>query len=117
MPDLWFKLATIDVSPLRHRDFRLLFWGQLVSFLGSQITYVAVPYQVYQLTHSPLMVGLLGIAELVPVLGLSMLGGAITDAATDAPSSSSPKSRSPCCRRCCWSMRCCPRLRLSTARP
>jgi len=39
------RLATIDVSPLRHRDFRLLFWGQLVSFLGSQIAYVAVPYQ------------------------------------------------------------------------
>jgi MFS family permease len=79
MPDL-FKLATLDTSPLRHRDFRLLFWGQLVSFLGSQITYVAVPYQVYQLTHSPLVVGLLGIAELVPVLALSMLGGVIADA-------------------------------------
>ena len=79
MPDL-LKLATLDTSPLRHRDFRLLFWGQLVSFLGSQITYVAVPYQVYQLTHSPLVVGLLGIAELVPVLTLSMLGGAIADA-------------------------------------
>lgn len=76
MPEL-FKLATLDTSPLRHRDFRLLFWGQLVSFLGSQITYVAVPYQVYELTHSPLVVGLLGIAELVPVLALSMLGGAI----------------------------------------
>src|SRR3984893_13552499 len=79
MPD-FLKLTTIDLSPLRHRDFRLLFWGQLVSFLGSQITYVAVPYQVYQLTHSPLIVGLLGIAELVPVLVLSLLGGAIADA-------------------------------------
>ena len=79
MPD-FRKLATVDVSPLRHRDFRLLFWGRLVSFMGSQITYVAVPYQVYQLTHSPLLVGLLGVAELVPVLVLSMLGGAIADA-------------------------------------
>jgi MFS family permease len=79
VPD-FLKLATLDTSPLRHRDFRLLFWGQLVSFFGSQITYVAVPYQVYQLTHAPLMVGLLGVAELVPVLGLSMLGGAIADA-------------------------------------
>jgi hypothetical protein len=32
---------------MRHRDFRLLFGGQLISFLGSQITYVAIPYQVY----------------------------------------------------------------------
>ena len=52
MPDL-FRLATLDLSPLRHRDFRLLFFGQLISFMGSQITYVAVPYQVYLLTHSP----------------------------------------------------------------
>jgi MFS family permease len=78
--DELIKLATVDISPLRHRDFRLLFWGQLVSFLGSQITYVAVPYQVYRLTHSPLMVGLLGLAELGPVLLLSMFGGAIADA-------------------------------------
>jgi MFS family permease len=69
----------VDVTPLRHRDFRLLFWGQLISMLGSQITYVAVPYQVYQLTHSPLLVGLLGVFELVPVLALSMVGGLIAD--------------------------------------
>ncbi len=68
VPDL-LRLATVDVSPLRHRDFRLLFWGQLVSFLGSQVTYVAVPYQVYQLTQSPLLVGLLGLAELVTGAG------------------------------------------------
>jgi MFS family permease len=81
MPDLGLlRRAAVDVSPLRHRDFRLLFWGQLVSFLGSQITYVAVPYQVYQLTHSPLLVGLLGVAELVPVLALSLVGGALADA-------------------------------------
>src|SRR5438045_4996246 len=81
MPDLkLLRHAAVDTSPLRHRDFRLLFWGQLVSFLGSQITYVAVPYQVYQLTHSPLLVGLLGLAELIPVLVLSLVGGAIADA-------------------------------------
>src|SRR5215475_13054814 len=73
------RLATVDVSPLRHRDFRLLFWGQLISMMGSQITYVAVPFQVYQLTRSPLLVGLLGIFELVPVLALSMVGGLIAD--------------------------------------
>jgi MFS family permease len=73
------RRAAVDVTPLRHRDFRLLFWGQLISMLGSQITYVAVPYQVYQLTRSPLLVGLLGIFELVPVLALSMVGGLIAD--------------------------------------
>jgi MFS family permease len=74
------KLATVDITPLRHRDYRLLFWGRLVSFLGSMVTYVAIPYQVYQLTQSPLMVGLLGLAQLGPILAFSMVGGAIADA-------------------------------------
>jgi MFS family permease len=79
VPDL-LRLATVDISPLRHRDFRLLFWGRLVSFMGSMVTYVAVPYQVYQLTQSPLMVGLLGLTQLGPILAFSMVGGAIADA-------------------------------------
>ena len=74
------RLATIDLRPLRHRDFRLLFGGQLVSFLGSQLTFVAVPFQVYQLTRSSLAVGLLGLVELGPVLAFAFLGGALADA-------------------------------------
>src|SRR5215471_5328089 len=74
------RLATIDLAPLRRRDFSLLFVGQLVSFLGSQVTFVAVAFQVYQLTGSSLAVGLLGLVELVPVLGFAFLGGALADA-------------------------------------
>ena len=71
----------LDLSPLRrHRDFRLLFLGQFVSFFGSMITYVAVPYQVYQLTGSSLMVGLLGTVQLVPLLLFGLWGGAYADA-------------------------------------
>jgi MFS family permease len=71
----------LDLSPLRrHRDFRLLFLGQFVSFFGSMITYVAVPYQVYQLTGSSLTVGLLGVAQLVPLLLFGLWGGAYADA-------------------------------------
>src|SRR4051794_18602372 len=56
----------LDLTPLRrHPDFRRLFVGQLVSGFGSMLTYVAVPYQVYQLTSSSLMVGLLGTVQLV----------------------------------------------------
>jgi MFS family permease len=78
----WLSFATIDITPLRkHRDFRLLFIGRLVSFFGSMITVVAVPYQVYQLTHSVLLVGLLGLAELAALIGFAMLGGALADAA------------------------------------
>lgn len=69
----------VDVTPLRHREFRLLFSGQLVSFLGSQLTVVAVPYQVFLLTHSSLDVGLVSLAQLGPLIAGSLIGGAIVD--------------------------------------
>jgi MFS family permease len=52
----------------------------MVSFAGSMITYVAIPYQMYQLTRSSLAVGLLGAAELAPLLATGLLGGALADA-------------------------------------
>src|ERR1043165_8706751 len=71
----------LDLTPLRrHRDFRLLFVGQFVSFFGSMITYVAVPYQLYQLTASSLLVGLLGVVQLVPLVLFGLWGGAYADA-------------------------------------
>lgn len=73
--------VSIDISPLREsRELRLLYLGNLVSSFGNEITMVAVPYQVFHLTHSTLAVGLLGLCDLVPVLTLSLLGGAIADA-------------------------------------
>ncbi len=78
----WFHLLTVDIAPLRrHRDFRLLFIGRMVSFFGSMITVVAVPYQVYQLSHSVLLVGTQGLVELAALLVFAMLGGALADAA------------------------------------
>jgi MFS family permease len=71
----------VDLSPLRHsHDFRLLFSGQMVSTIGSQLTVVAVPYQVYRLTHSSLDVGLVSLAQLGPLLVCSLIGGAVADA-------------------------------------
>lgn len=72
--------AAMDLGPLRRRDFRLLFAGQLITFFGSMITFVAIPYQVYALTGSSLAVGLLGLAELVPLLLTAFVGGALADA-------------------------------------
>ncbi|MEO8290608.1 MAG: MFS transporter [Gaiellaceae bacterium] len=73
--------AAMDVGPLRrHRDYRLLFAGQAFSFFGSMVTYVALPYQVYQLTGSSLAVGLLSLAELGPLLVTAFIGGALADA-------------------------------------
>ena len=75
------RRATLDLAPLRNsRDFRLLFTGQAISFTGSMVTYVALPYQVYSITHSSWLVGLLGLAELVPLLVTALVGGAIADA-------------------------------------
>jgi MFS family permease len=80
IPTGWRALAP-DLTPLRrHRDYRLLTFGQSVSFLGSMVTYVAVPYQVFHLTGSSLAVGLLGVVQLVALLSLAFVGGALADA-------------------------------------
>ncbi len=71
----------IDVTPLRRsREFRLLFVGQGVSFFGSIVTYVALPYQAYKISHSSLIVGLLSLTELIPLLITAFVGGALADA-------------------------------------
>ncbi len=71
----------LDLTPLRiSRDYRLLFFGQLVSFFGSMMSFVVVPLQMYQLTESNLMVGLIGLAEFVPMFTLAFVGGALADA-------------------------------------
>jgi MFS family permease len=70
----------LDLTPLRGREFRLLFLGQLVSFLGSMITFVAVPFQMYELTGSTLAVGALGVCQFVPIVTVALVSGALADA-------------------------------------
>ena len=71
----------MDIRPLRDsRDFRRLWFGTGISAIGSQITTVAIPYQLYQETGSTLLVGLLGVAALVPLLVVPIYGGAVADA-------------------------------------
>ena len=71
-----------DLSPLRrHRSFRLLWFGQLVSNAGTQMRLVALPYQVYVLTGSPFQVGLLGLFQAIPLISLPLIGGVIADRA------------------------------------
>jgi MFS family permease len=70
----------MDLTPLRtSRDFRLVFSGAGISMLGSFLTYVTIPYQVFRLTGSPVLVGLLGLCELVPLLFTAFIGGALAD--------------------------------------
>jgi MFS family permease len=70
----------IDLSPLRaSRDLRLLIFGELVSGFGTQAVLVALPFQIYLETGSAFLTGLLGAVELVPLIAMSLLGGAIAD--------------------------------------
>src|SRR3954452_16875425 len=76
----FFARMRVDTRPLRHRDHRNLWIGQAISTVGGDIGVVAVPYQVYTLTHSTALVGLLGLATLGPLLVVPRVGGALADA-------------------------------------
>ncbi|HKQ74579.1 MAG TPA: MFS transporter [Blastocatellia bacterium] len=72
--------TSIDTAPLRvSREYRLLYIGQFVSSFGSAISYVVLPWQMYQLTRSTFAVGMLGVAEFIPMLVLAFVGGALAD--------------------------------------
>lgn len=66
-------------SPLRHRDFALLWAGFFVSQIGSQMQIVAVAWQVYRLTNDPLALGALGLARVLPVILFGLAGGVFAD--------------------------------------
>jgi MFS family permease len=70
----------VDITPLRRsRDFRYLFYGQTISRLGRQLTVVAAPVQVFDLTGSTLTVGLLGLAQFPALFLGSAIGGVLSD--------------------------------------
>jgi MFS family permease len=70
----------LDLTPLKkYPQFRLLFFAQLISVLGSSISYVAAPYLLYQITHSTAKVGLLGVVSLIPIVLFGFLGGTAAD--------------------------------------
>ena len=71
----------LDLTPIRrYPAFRRLWFGQGISFIGTEIAEVALAYQMYQLTGSKLAVGLISLTHLVPLLTLTVIGGAIADA-------------------------------------
>jgi MFS family permease len=72
--------VAVDTSALREsRDFRLLTIGATVTGLGTQAALVALPYQVYVISRSAFLTGLLGLVELAPLITLSLFGGALAD--------------------------------------
>jgi len=68
------------IGALRHRDFSIYWAGSVVSQVGTQFTTVAMAWQIYELTNSPLQLGLLGLARAAPMLGLLLFGGLLADA-------------------------------------
>ena len=73
-------MLAMDLTPLRaSRDFRLLLAAGGVTYVGAMMTFVAVPFQLYRLTGSNLAVGVMGLVELVPLVGFGLYGGALAD--------------------------------------
>lgn len=74
------KYLAVDITPLKvSRDYRLLFFGQLISFFGTMMSFVAINWQMFELTQSSAMVGYIALAEFVPMFVLAFVGGAIAD--------------------------------------
>ncbi len=68
-------------AALRQRDFRLFFLGRFVSTVGSQMVSVAIGWDLYLRTHSALALGFVGLAQMVPVVGLALPAGFVADRA------------------------------------
>src|SRR5881394_1262108 len=66
-------------SSLRHRDFRLLWTGQIISVIGSQMQLAAINWHIYLITHSALALGLVGACRAVPIILCSLMGGVVAD--------------------------------------
>lgn len=75
------RLALVDITPLQQvPGYRWLFAAMFAAQAGRQLTVVAVPIQIFDLTGSTLAVGFLGLVQLVPLLAVSLIGGALADA-------------------------------------
>src|SRR2546425_4506884 len=76
---LWRSVA-VDRTPFRvSGDYRRIWWAELISQAGTQITIVAVFVQVFALTHSAAKVGLVGLVQLVPLVLATIVGGPMID--------------------------------------
>ncbi|NDB06511.1 MAG: MFS transporter, partial [Acidimicrobiia bacterium] len=70
----------VDLTPIReNRQYRLLFGSGLITGLGSATTFVAMPYQVADITGSYVAVGILGLLEIVPLVVFGLWGGVLAD--------------------------------------
>ena len=75
-----FRRQLADTRPLREPHFRRLWVANIVTVIGAQLSIVAVPQQVFQITGSSAYVGLTGVFALVPLIVFGLWGGALADA-------------------------------------
>ena len=71
--------ARTPITVLRHRDFAIYWYGSVLSQVGTQFTTVTMAWQIYELTNSPLQLGMLGLARGAPMLILLLFGGLLAD--------------------------------------
>ncbi|HYA30097.1 MAG TPA: MFS transporter [Acidobacteriota bacterium] len=74
------KNNSTALAPFRYRDFCVFWTGSFLSSIGTQFTTVAMAWQIYELTNSPLQIGLLGLARALPQIFLLLVGGLLADA-------------------------------------
>jgi MFS family permease len=75
-----FQRLRPDTRPLAVPAYRRTLTGQATSYVGTMVTEVAVPVQIYALSHSSLYTGLAGLAGLIPITVFGLYGGVIADA-------------------------------------
>lgn len=78
-PSTVARTYTRAFGALRHRDFRLMWFGLLVSVAGTQMQATAINWHIYELTRSPLALGMIGLARLIPIILFSLAGGVVAD--------------------------------------
>jgi MFS family permease len=67
-------------AALRYRDYRLFWFGQMISVAGTQMQMVTINWHIYTLTGSALALGATGLARFVPIVAFSLIGGVFADA-------------------------------------
>jgi MFS family permease len=75
MTSLFLKIDLLQ----RNKNYRKLYMAQMISYLGSMMTYMAVPYQIYEITKSSFWVGILGTVQLLPLFIFGLIGGVYAD--------------------------------------
>jgi MFS family permease len=66
-------------AALHYRDFRLLWWGLLISNIGTQMQFVAINWHIYILTHSAAALGIIGLSRFIPIAIFSFVSGSVAD--------------------------------------